>query len=65
MTIDNIDFFENLDGLIQHYQQDADGLCTQLMKAVPRVDSLTAFRQSGLIIEASDIEVRLVGKSSR
>ena len=63
MTIDNIDFFDDLESLIDHYERDADGLCTQLRKSIPRVDNLTAFRQAGLIIDSHDITIgEAIGK---
>lgn len=36
MTIDDEEFFENLDMLIEHYKKDADGLCTRLIKCLPK-----------------------------
>lgn len=38
LTIDDEEFFENLEGLIEHYKNDADGLCTKLVKALPKDD---------------------------
>lgn len=36
MTIDDEEYFENLDKLIEHYKKDADGLCTRLIKCLPK-----------------------------
>lgn len=33
LTIDDEEFFNNLEELIEHYENDADGLCTKLIKA--------------------------------
>ncbi|KAF7275157.1 C-terminal Src kinase isoform X2 [Rhynchophorus ferrugineus] len=36
LTIDDEEFFDNLDELIEHYKNDADGLCTKLINALPK-----------------------------
>lgn len=36
LTIDDEEYFDNLSQLIAHYEQDADGLCTQLMRALEK-----------------------------
>lgn len=36
LTIDDEEFFENLEKLIEHYKKDADGLCTRLIKSLPK-----------------------------
>lgn len=36
LTIDDEEFFENLEKLIEHYKNDADGLCTRLVKPLPK-----------------------------
>ncbi|XP_030748284.1 tyrosine-protein kinase CSK [Sitophilus oryzae] len=36
LTIDDEEFFDNLDELIEHYKNDADGLCTKLVNALPK-----------------------------
>ncbi|CAG9816838.1 unnamed protein product [Phaedon cochleariae] len=36
LTIDDEEFFDNLDDLIEHYKNDADGLCTKLEKPLPK-----------------------------
>lgn len=49
----------------QHYQQDADGLCTQLKRSVPKqgcreyeVEPIKAFEDAGWSINSQDLEVR-------
>lgn len=34
LTIDDEEFFDNLEAMIEHYKNDADGLCTKLVKAL-------------------------------
>lgn len=34
LTIDDEEFFDNLEDMIDHYKNDADGLCTKLVKAL-------------------------------
>ncbi|XP_031336019.1 tyrosine-protein kinase CSK [Photinus pyralis] len=36
LTIDDEEFFEDLEKLIEHYEIDADGLCTKLVKCLPK-----------------------------
>ncbi|CAG9133152.1 unnamed protein product [Plutella xylostella] len=36
LTIDDEEFFDNMTELIHHYLQDADGLCTQLVRCLPK-----------------------------
>ncbi|XP_047736209.1 tyrosine-protein kinase CSK [Hyalella azteca] len=36
LTIDEEVFFNDLTSRVQHYEQDSDGLCTQLTRALPR-----------------------------
>lgn len=36
LTIDDEEFFESLNQLVEHYQRDADGLCTQLVHCVSK-----------------------------
>lgn len=36
LTIDDEEFFDNMTDLIHHYLQDADGLCTQLVRCLPK-----------------------------
>lgn len=35
-TIDDEEFFDNLEKLIEHYKNDADGLCTKLVKPLSK-----------------------------
>jgi len=64
LTIDDEEFFENLSQLVEHYEQDADGLCTQLTKSLPKkgkqdfcVDS-KAFVEAGWMIQETELELR-------
>ena len=69
LTIDDEEFFENLALLVEHYEQDADGLCTQLTKSLPKqgkqdfcVDP-QAFVQAGWVIQTDELELReCIGK---
>lgn len=36
LTIDDEEFFDNLEELIEHYKNDADGLCTKLVKPLSK-----------------------------
>lgn len=36
LTIDDEEFFDTMADLIDHYLQDADGLCTQLVRCLPK-----------------------------
>ncbi|RWS13873.1 Tyrosine-protein kinase CSK-like protein [Dinothrombium tinctorium] len=62
LTIDEEEFFENLSQLVEHYQKDADGLCTRLRDSVPKrgglefsVDS-KAFEKAGWVIPLADLD---------
>ncbi|XP_063229696.1 tyrosine-protein kinase CSK [Bacillus rossius redtenbacheri] len=64
LTIDDEEFFENLAQLVEHYEQDADGLCTQLTKSLLKkgkpefcVDT-KAFEKAGWVIPESELELR-------
>ncbi|XP_063990705.1 tyrosine-protein kinase CSK-like [Diachasmimorpha longicaudata] len=69
LTIDDEVFFENLALLVEHYEQDADGLCTQLTKSLPKqgkqdfcVDP-KAFIEAGWVIQTHELELReCIGK---
>ncbi|XP_076354615.1 tyrosine-protein kinase CSK-like isoform X4 [Tachypleus tridentatus] len=69
LTIDEEEYFENLSKLVEHYQKDADGLCTQLRKPVPKegglefsVDS-SAFEQAGWVVDKQDLKLgEVLGK---
>lgn len=49
ITIDDEEFFSNLQELIEHYKKDADGLCTKLVK--PLINDLC-------IIPEHELQVR-------
>jgi c-src tyrosine kinase len=36
VTVDDEEYFENLVKLVEHYQQDADGLCCRLKHSVKK-----------------------------
>ncbi|XP_034944024.1 tyrosine-protein kinase CSK [Chelonus insularis] len=69
LTIDDEVFFENLALLVEHYELDADGLCTQLTKSLPKqgkqdfcVDP-KAFVEAGWVIQTHELELReCIGK---
>ena len=49
---------------LQHYEQDADGLCTQLLKPLPKrkplefdCDDEKAFKDAGWVINRKDLQV--------
>jgi len=63
LTIDDESFFKNLTQLIEHYENDADGLCTRLTKPLQKdgyfdvsVDQ-EAFIESGWQIKLKDIKL--------
>lgn len=69
LTIDEEEYFENLSQLVEHYQNDADGLCTKLKSSVPKRGGLEfsidpkAFEQAGWVIPLSDISLgEVLGK---
>jgi c-src tyrosine kinase len=66
LTIDDEEFFKNLALLVEHYEQDADGLCTQLTKSLPKQDfcvDLKAFDEAGWVIQTHELELReCIGK---
>lgn len=64
LTIDDEEFFENLSQLVEHYEQDADGLCTQLTKSLPKkgkqdfcVDT-KKFVEAGWVIQEHELELK-------
>ncbi|XP_075238628.1 C-terminal Src kinase [Lycorma delicatula] len=64
LTIDDEEFFDNLAQLVEHYEQDADGLCTQLTKCLPKkgkqdfcIDT-KKFVEAGWVIHESELELR-------
>ncbi|XP_073985635.1 C-terminal Src kinase [Rhodnius prolixus] len=69
LTIDDEEFFETLAQLVEHYEEDADGLCTQLTKSLPKqgkqdfcVDT-KKFVEAGWVIQEHELEYReCIGK---
>ncbi|XP_066980904.1 tyrosine-protein kinase CSK-like isoform X4 [Macrobrachium rosenbergii] len=64
LTIDEEEFFDHLTKLVEHYEQDADGLCTQLKRSVPKqgkrqysVDPVKAFKAAGWSINRHDLRL--------
>ncbi|RXG53941.1 Tyrosine-protein kinase CSK [Armadillidium vulgare] len=60
LTIDDEEDFDTLPSLIEHYEKDADGLCTKLKKFAPNVrfyeaEMKRAFRENGWTIEKCDL----------
>lgn len=63
LTIDDEEYFDNLSQLVAHYEQDADGLCTQLMKPLEKAHGLsymdsTDFIAQGLVIAEQDLQLK-------
>ncbi|KAK3866099.1 hypothetical protein Pcinc_028356 [Petrolisthes cinctipes] len=65
LTIDEEEYFEHLTKLVEHYEQDADGLCTQLKRSVPKQgrredaqDAVLAFKAAGWAIDRQDLDLR-------
>lgn len=63
LTIDEEEYFDNLAQLVEHYEKDADGLCTRLISCLPKegyqeycVDA-KAFLEAGWAIPPRDIEI--------
>ncbi|CAG4965585.1 unnamed protein product [Parnassius apollo] len=48
LTIDDEEFFDNMTDLIHHYLQDADGLCTKLVRCLPKA-SLNGANNNGVL----------------
>ncbi|XP_001952482.1 tyrosine-protein kinase CSK [Acyrthosiphon pisum] len=69
LTIDDEEFFENLSQLVEHYQKDADGLCTQLTKSLPKkgkqefcIDT-KSFIDAGWVIQEQELQLNeTIGK---
>ncbi|XP_069948491.1 tyrosine-protein kinase CSK isoform X2 [Cherax quadricarinatus] len=64
LTIDEEEYFEHLTKLVEHYEQDADGLCTQLKRSVPKqgrrdyaVDAVKAFKAAGWSINRQELKL--------
>lgn len=64
LTIDDEEYFENLGQLVQHYEKDADGLCTQLVKCLSKVGrqdfciNSKDFLDRGWVIPEADLQLR-------
>lgn len=64
LTIDDEEYFENLGQLVQHYEKDADGLCTQLIKSLPKKGrqdfciNSKDFLDRGWVIPEADLQLR-------
>lgn len=57
-TIDEEGFFDSLSQLVDHYREDADGLCTSLKLAMPKKvtkTELKAFETAGYAIKYNDL----------
>lgn len=63
LTIDCEEYFTNLKQLIEHYEQDADGLCTRLTKPLIKQGNFdvavdqNAFIESGWQIKTKDLKI--------
>ncbi|XP_050519182.1 tyrosine-protein kinase CSK-like [Diabrotica virgifera virgifera] len=58
LTIDDEEFFDNLEELIEHYKNDADGLCTKLVKTLPKGnEALYSNTKTSVIKEGDDLFV--------
>ena len=62
LTIDEEEYFETLSQLVEHYEMDADGLCTRLTHALPKkgvhcngTADKRAFEMTGWLIKSQDI----------
>ncbi|XP_037922668.1 tyrosine-protein kinase CSK isoform X2 [Hermetia illucens] len=64
LTIDDEEYFENLGQLVAHYEKDADGLCTQLIKCLPKKGkqefciNSKEFADKGWVIPENDLQLR-------
>ncbi|XP_055907238.1 uncharacterized protein LOC129942366 [Eupeodes corollae] len=64
LTIDDEEYFENLGQLVAHYEKDADGLCTQLIKCLPKMGrqefciNSKDFADKGWVIPEADLQLR-------
>ncbi|XP_022901192.2 tyrosine-protein kinase CSK-like [Onthophagus taurus] len=56
LTIDDEEFFDTLEKLIEHYKSDADGLCTKLIKCLSK-ETITPKSDDLFIIPEQDIEM--------
>jgi c-src tyrosine kinase len=51
LTIDDEEYFDNLNQLVAHYEDDADGLCTQLMKPLLKPNPKPLEKSSGFAMD--------------
>lgn len=67
LTIDDEEYFDNLNHLVAHYENDADGLCTQLMKPLEKrplekghgfAMNSSDFIEKGWIIQEQDLQLK-------
>lgn len=62
LTIDDEEFFENLEKLIEHYQCDADGLCTRLICCLPKSDVVKPTEPApnidDLVLREDEVEIK-------
>lgn len=64
LTIDEEESFETLGQLIDHYKEDADGLCTKLVADLAKLASLDnsidieGFREKGWVIDEADVKIQ-------
>ncbi|XP_022216318.2 tyrosine-protein kinase Abl [Drosophila obscura] len=64
LTIDDEEYFENLGQLVAHYEADADGLCTQLIKCLPKLGkqefciNSKDFVDKGWVIPEAELQLR-------
>jgi len=64
LTIDEEEFFSNLAELVEHYEKDADGLCTRLERSVAKQGKTDFFvdrkdfEEAGWIIQEKDLQLK-------
>ncbi|XP_057655445.1 tyrosine-protein kinase CSK [Diorhabda carinulata] len=54
LTIDDEEFFDSLEELIEHYKKDADGLCTKLVKTLPKESEVLYSNTKMSIVKEGD-----------
>nr|XP_040218850.2 DNA N6-methyl adenine demethylase [Anopheles coluzzii]XP_049461987.1 DNA N6-methyl adenine demethylase [Anopheles coluzzii] len=59
LTIDDDEYFDHLGQLVEHYTLDSDGLCTKLMKALPKEEfCVKDFQDNGWEIKMEDLQLK-------
>lgn len=62
LTIDDDEYFDDLKDLVAHYENDADGLCTQLRKPLEKSQGFSMnskdFIDQGWVIPERDLQLR-------